>query len=71
MSKNKVDQIIRTWKDEAYRRSLSEGEQAQLPANPAGLIELTDLELASVAGGTKPLTIQYPYCTGNCTGNCI
>ena len=43
--------VIRAWKDEAYRQSLSEAERAQLPANPAGLIELSELELGSVAGG--------------------
>jgi mersacidin/lichenicidin family type 2 lantibiotic len=37
--------IIRAWKDEDYRLSLSEAERALLPAHPAGLIELTDVEL--------------------------
>ena len=44
-------QIIRAWKDQAYRRGLSAAERAALPANPAGLIELTDAELGSIAGG--------------------
>ena len=44
--------IIRAWKDEEYRNSLSEAERAQLPGNPAGAIELSDLDLTSVAGGT-------------------
>jgi mersacidin/lichenicidin family type 2 lantibiotic len=43
--------IIRAWKDAEYRRSLSGAEQAQLPANPAGTIDLTDAELGPVAGG--------------------
>lgn len=43
-------EIIRAWKDEAYRASLSAAQQAQLPDNPAGLIELTDAELETVAG---------------------
>ena len=47
----KSDDIIRAWKDEAYRDSLSTDEQALLPEHPAGLIELTDHELAGVAGG--------------------
>jgi mersacidin/lichenicidin family type 2 lantibiotic len=42
--------IIRAWKDEEYRLSLSDAERAQLPANPGGLIELTDVELGAVAG---------------------
>jgi mersacidin/lichenicidin family type 2 lantibiotic len=45
--------IIRAWKDEEYRNSLSESERAQLPENPAGLIELADSELEAVAGGNQ------------------
>jgi mersacidin/lichenicidin family type 2 lantibiotic len=45
--------IIRAWKDEEYRNSLSESERAQLPENPAGLIELPDSELEAVAGGNQ------------------
>ena len=51
--------VIRLWKDEEYRKSLTEEElrqfeeestrimqeSAQLPGNPAGVIELTDDEL--------------------------
>jgi mersacidin/lichenicidin family type 2 lantibiotic len=36
--------IIRAWKDEEYRSSLSDAERALLPDNPAGLIELTGLD---------------------------
>ena len=50
--------IIRAWKDEEYRLSLSEEQRALLPEHPAGLIELTDLELGAVAGGALPLTAQ-------------
>jgi len=61
MASNKVNQIIRAWKDESFRRSLSDAELAQLPAHPAGLIELTglieitDQELETVigAGGSR------------------
>ncbi len=49
---SKVD-IIRAWKDEEYRSSLSEAERAKLPEHPAGVIELTDVELERVAGGEK------------------
>ncbi len=44
--------IIRAWKDEHYRETLSTGEQAQLPENPAGVIELDDAELDSVNAGS-------------------
>ena len=33
------------------RLSLSAAQQAQLPENPVGLIELTDTQLSAVAGG--------------------
>jgi mersacidin/lichenicidin family type 2 lantibiotic len=43
--------IIRAWKDEEYRLSLTEEQRALLPDNPAGLPELSDSDLESVAGG--------------------
>lgn len=46
------EQVIRSWKDDDFRRSLSQGELASLPANPAGLVELTDNELLAMQGGT-------------------
>jgi len=47
--------MIRAWKDDAYREALSEPEQALLPENPAGAIELTEHELSGVDGG-QPMT---------------
>jgi mersacidin/lichenicidin family type 2 lantibiotic len=44
-------EIIRAWKDEDYRLSLSETERELVPAHPAGVIELTDCELDEVVGG--------------------
>ncbi len=41
--------IVRAWKDEVYRQTLSEEQLNSLPANPAG--ELDDAELAAVCGG--------------------
>jgi mersacidin/lichenicidin family type 2 lantibiotic len=43
--------IIRAWKDARYRSSLGADEQATLPANPAGSIELDEQELDAVIGG--------------------
>ena len=41
--------IVRAWKDEAYRQTLTEEQLNSLPANPAG--ELKDTDLATVCGG--------------------
>jgi mersacidin/lichenicidin family type 2 lantibiotic len=45
-----MSNIIRAWKDETYRQGLSTEEQALLPANPAGEIELTETELEAISG---------------------
>ena len=42
--------IVRAWKDEAYRESLSQQQKAILPANPAGELEMSDADLATVVG---------------------
>jgi mersacidin/lichenicidin family type 2 lantibiotic len=46
-----IEKIIRAWKDEEYRSSLTEAERALLPEHPAGLIELSGAEMDGVAGG--------------------
>jgi mersacidin/lichenicidin family type 2 lantibiotic len=43
--------VIRAWKDEAYRLSLTDAQRAALPENPAGLAELAETDLGQVAGG--------------------
>ena len=43
--------VTRAWKDEEFMASLTEGERAALPANPAGAIELPDDVLSQVNGG--------------------
>lgn len=58
------ENIIRAWKDEDFRNSLSEEERSLLPENPSGLIELTDAELNGAVGGngwTKPRYCDPPY----------
>lgn len=47
------ENIIRAWKDENYRQNLTPEEKSLLPANPAGMIELTDTQLEKAAGGRK------------------
>jgi mersacidin/lichenicidin family type 2 lantibiotic len=51
--------IIRAWKDPAYRASLSQEERNRLPVNPAGLVELTDEELMKASGLA---TISHTTC---------
>ncbi|MGD1808840.1 mersacidin/lichenicidin family type 2 lantibiotic [Dapis sp. BLCC M126] len=61
---SKID-IIRAWKDEEYRNSLSEAEKAQLPENPAGVIEFDDDDMSSMAGGmaaAHPHTKTCEHC---------
>jgi mersacidin/lichenicidin family type 2 lantibiotic len=53
--------IIRAWKDEAYWLSLTEDERKALPENPAGILELSDIDLMSVSGGSGD-----PYHTKDC-----
>lgn len=42
--------IIRAWKDDEYRSSLSDAERSMLPDNPAGLVEISDRHLDHVDG---------------------
>jgi mersacidin/lichenicidin family type 2 lantibiotic len=43
--------IIRAWKDEDYRLSLSDSQRALLPDSPVGLVELSDIDMSTLAGG--------------------
>jgi mersacidin/lichenicidin family type 2 lantibiotic len=67
MSKNN---IIRAWKDPAYRNSLSAAERAALPANPAGAIEISDADLGKVSGGRINLSALGICRSGNCSIVC-
>ena len=54
--------IVRTWKDEAYRQSLSEEDRCTLPENPVGEIELTDADLEAVYGGQSGILACSALC---------
>jgi mersacidin/lichenicidin family type 2 lantibiotic len=61
---------IRAWKDEDFRLGLSDAERAQLPGNPAGLVELTDEQLGVVAGGAT-IWVSTACCSLGCrTAHC-
>lgn len=53
--------IIRAWKDEEYRVSLSDEQRALLPEHPAGAIELPAAQLVE---------IPFPNSTADGT-NCV
>ena len=61
---------IRAWKDPTYRNSLSEAERAALPSNPAGSVELSDVELGKVGGGIGGWGFSL-FCTHYVTCSCI
>ena len=67
--------IIRAWKDPAYRTTLSSVERAAMPANPAGAIEISDVDLGKVAGGRINLSefgiCRTHNCTLQCTNQCV
>jgi len=66
---NKID-VIRAWKDEQYRMSLSEAERASLPQNPAGVVELSDADLEGVAGGYSTSVFNTSCCSTTATACC-
>lgn len=66
--------IVRAWKDEDYRDSLSAEERARIPANPAGVIELGEADLDKVVGGGLSIslacqTIATHSCDTPCQAN--
>lgn len=44
--------VIRAWKDEDYRLSLSDAQRSMLPDSPVGLVELSDADMGILTGGT-------------------
>lgn len=65
MKKN-ID-VVRAWRDEEYRNSLTQEERASLPENPAGISAVNDESLRSLTGGCGRVTtfvsscVSYPY----------
>ena len=47
----KKENIYRAWRDKEYYQSLSDEERAQVPANPAGLMDVDDEALSLLTGG--------------------
>ncbi|MEO6191965.1 MAG: mersacidin/lichenicidin family type 2 lantibiotic [Thermoanaerobaculia bacterium] len=60
----KID-VIRAWRDEEYRNSLTEQELSSLPESPAGMATVDDSALRSVGGAA-----WTTYCT-TFVGSCV
>jgi mersacidin/lichenicidin family type 2 lantibiotic len=63
--------VIRAWKDADYRESLSAEDRAALPNHPAGLVDLSDIELELARGAAAAtgwercdLTVTPPISMG-------
>jgi mersacidin/lichenicidin family type 2 lantibiotic len=53
----KID-VIRAWKDEQYRASLTEEQRASLPENPVGMVDVSEANLEAVVGGLKNVSSE-------------
>jgi mersacidin/lichenicidin family type 2 lantibiotic len=61
-----IDKIIRAWKDDDYRMSLSTDERQALPENPAGLVEFSGADLNQAAGAFSFGACSRVYFLGFC-----
>lgn len=52
----KAKNVIRAWKNEEYRDSLSAAEREAMPENPVGLVEIAEKDLHMAAGGYGTIT---------------
>jgi mersacidin/lichenicidin family type 2 lantibiotic len=59
----KTSEVIRAWKDAAYRETLSEEDRSLVPQNPAGLVELTDEQLKQASGLSGIIVTTFRTCT--------
>jgi mersacidin/lichenicidin family type 2 lantibiotic len=50
--------IVEYWKNEEHRLNLSDEARANLPENPAGLVELTDEALDDLISGGVESTVD-------------
>jgi mersacidin/lichenicidin family type 2 lantibiotic len=55
--------LVRAWKDPAYRDSLVAADVADLPAHPSGLVELSDSDLKVASGAQAAIVTTFRTCT--------
>lgn len=66
----KKKDIVRAWRDEEYRNSLTDAEKAALPSHPAGYMDLDDETLGSIAGGCAITTFNSSCIPYGCNCHC-
>lgn len=60
--------VVRSWKDPKYRRSLSAQQLQTLPSHPAGPVMVTDEELKTASGISLDEDFSIPVTTAlGCT----
>ncbi len=65
-----MKKTTQAWKNEEFRLSLTEAERSLLPANPAGIVELTDEALDSLISGSKgELEADGSCCWATCNSS--
>lgn len=60
-----IKDIVRAWKDEEFRLSL-EQQVCELPENPAGAIEIPDMDLKEVFGAADGIDATWHAATMGC-----
>ena len=66
-------EIVRAWKDEEYRDTLTAEERAQLPEHPSGVIEFGQPQLEDESlFGPAAFHCKFSHFSNNCTnkGHC-
>ena len=63
-----IAEIIKAWKDEEYRNSLSPEQLQNLPENPVGLTELEEHEIQVTGGNWATFGSYCPIGGGGSSG---
>ena len=57
--------VLRAWKDESFRNSLTEEQRAAIPSKPENFEQLSDDQLENAAGGVTPGMMTRPGFAGD------
>lgn len=68
-----IGKIVKAWRDDDYRLTLSDAEMAVMPQLPVGVAELSDVDLEVVSGADSESLRSKGCCptsTGYTCGKC-